>query len=275
MQVHSLGYRTDLIFPRFDGLILDRGEYLVVRTPSNPTFYWGNFLLFSDPPGEGDLENWKAVFTREIGTPAQVRHFAFGWDSPGGETGVVQPFREAGFNLSQSIVLTARQVNLPPKVNREVIIRPLSQDWEWQQAEEDQVACREPEHSLEGYRVFKHNQMERYRRMSQAGLGHWFGAFLGDRLVADLGLFVDLSHSVGEELVGRFQSVETHPDFRRQGICGTLVQHASGYAFEKMGVETLVMVADEHYFAAKIYESVGFRPTERQVGVDWWEKKDD
>jgi ribosomal protein S18 acetylase RimI-like enzyme len=275
MHIHSLGYRTDLIFPRFDGLILDRGGYLVIRTPTNPTFYWGNFLLFAEPPGEGDLEKWKVLFAREIGEPPEVRHFAFGWDGAHGGMGMVQPFLEAGFNLSQSIVLTARLVNPPPKVNNEVILRPLTEDWEWQQAEDNQVACRDPGHSLEGYRVFKHNQMQRYRRMSQAGLGHWFGAFLGGRLAADLGLFADLGHSVGEELVGRFQSVEILPDYRRQGICGTLVQHASRYAFDKMGVKTLVMVADEHYFAARIYESVGFRPTERQVGIDWWDKEDD
>jgi hypothetical protein len=32
------------------------------------------------------------------------------------------------------------------------------------------------------------------------------------------------------------------------------------------------MVADEDYHAAKIYETVGFRPTERQVSLDWWDK---
>ena len=54
MDVKSLGYKTDLIFPAFDGEIVDRGDYLVVRTPSNPYFYWGNFLLFPRPPAEGD-----------------------------------------------------------------------------------------------------------------------------------------------------------------------------------------------------------------------------
>jgi hypothetical protein len=39
MKVQSLGYRTDLIFPTFEGQITDRGDYLVIRTPSNPTFY--------------------------------------------------------------------------------------------------------------------------------------------------------------------------------------------------------------------------------------------
>jgi len=35
MHLHSLGYQTDLIFPRFDGIILDRGDYLVIQTPTN------------------------------------------------------------------------------------------------------------------------------------------------------------------------------------------------------------------------------------------------
>jgi hypothetical protein len=37
---------------------------------------------------------------------------------------------------------------------------------------------------------------------------------------------------------------------------------------ETMGAETLVMIADAEYHAAKIYQSVGFRPTERIVGVE-------
>jgi ribosomal protein S18 acetylase RimI-like enzyme len=265
MEIRSLGYRTDLIFPRFDGQILDRGSYLVIRTPTNPTYYWGNFLLFADPPGQGDLDHWKAVFAREIGAPPQVGHFAFGWDTVDGETGMVQPFLDEGFNLNQSVVLTARRVNCPPKYNQEVVIRPLTEDWEWLQAEYNQVACRQAGHSLEAFQGFKRDQMRRFRRMTHTGLGQWFGAFLENRLVADLGVFADRA-------VGRFQDVGTHPDYRRRGICGTLVHQASRYAFEKMQVETLVMVADENYFAARIYESVGFQPRERQVGLEWWDK---
>lgn len=51
-----------------------------------------------------------------------------------------------------------------------------------------------------------------------------------------------------------------------------MVFRSASYAFEKMGVKTLVMVADEEYHAAKIYESVGFVPTEKIVGVCWWDK---
>jgi GNAT superfamily N-acetyltransferase len=265
MEVKSLGYRTDLIFPRFDGQILDHGDYLVILTPTNPTFYWGNFLLFSNPPNKDDLENWKAIFTREIGSKLKTEHFAFGWDSTDGSLGEIQPFLEDGFNLNQSVVLAAQQVKVPSKYNRDVLVHPLVSDDDWEQATQNQIACRDPGHSLEGYQVFKRDQMRRYHQMSEDGLGFWFGAFLAKQLVAELGIFSD-----GK--VGRFQQVGTHPDYRRHGICGALVYQASCYALEQMKLETLVMVADENYHAAKIYESIGFEPKERQAGIDWWKR---
>ena len=68
MNIQSLGYRTDLVYPRFDGEVIDRGDYVVIRTPSNPTFPWGNFLLFAQPPVAGDLDQWRRLFAEEIGT---------------------------------------------------------------------------------------------------------------------------------------------------------------------------------------------------------------
>jgi GNAT superfamily N-acetyltransferase len=264
MQVQSLGYRTDLIFPQFDGQIIDRGSYLVILTPNNPTFHWGNFLLFEQPPQPGDLENWKDLFAREISARFKTEHLAFGWDTIAGETGEIKPFLDAGFDMSQSVVLAARQLNLPPKYNHEVAIRPLTETWEWEQALRNQITYRDPQYPLESYQPFKENQMQRYRQMSEAGLGHWFGAFLGKELVADLGLFAS-----GK--LGRFQHVSTVPAYQRRGICGALVYQAGSYALQHMQLETLVMVADENYHAAQIYESVGFKPKEHQVGLDWWE----
>jgi GNAT superfamily N-acetyltransferase len=262
MELRSLGYRTNLIFPRFDGEVHDRGEYLVVRTPSNPNFWWGNFLLFAAPPGVGDRKRWEALFAQEIGVPPAVQHRVFGWDSPEGERGEIGPFLEAGYEPEEYIVLTARQVNPPPKWCEEVTVRPLVSDDDWEQATVNQILCRDAWHTEEAYTPYKRNQMVRYRAMAAAGLGNAFGAFLGERLVGDLGIYRDGP-------VARFQSVVVHPDFRRRGICGTMVYEASRYALEGLGVETLVMEADEHYHAARIYESVGFRPTERSIGVQY------
>jgi ribosomal protein S18 acetylase RimI-like enzyme len=264
MEVHSLGYRTDLFFPKFEGEIIDRGDYLVIVTPSNPNFYWGNFLLFPHPPAGGDFEQWKAVFAKEISARQETHHMVFAWDTVNGETGEVQPFLDAGFHLNEGVVLTARQVHRPPKFNEQVTIRPLHSDEDWEQALQNQMACRSEEFEMQSYFLFKQAQMKRYRQMQQAGLGEWFGAFMGSQLTADLGLFCI-------DGVGRFQQVETAPQFRRLGICGALVFEAANYGYTHLGAQTLVMVADEHYHAAKIYESIGFQPTEHQVGLEWFE----
>lgn len=263
MILRSLAYRTDLIFPAFDGEIIDRGRYLVIRTPSNPTFYWGNFLLFEGPPAPGDDEHWLRLFEEEIGAPPLVRHQTFGWDSPEGDAGAAQAFADRGFQLIHSSVLTASAVAAPPHEATEIVVRPLESDDDWRQAIENQIRCREPEHDEAGYRLFKEAQMKRYRAMEQAGRGAWFGAFLDRTLVADLGIY----HSGN---LGRFQSVETHPDYRRRGYAGSLVYQASRHALGQMGLGTLVLVADAGSPAENLYRSVGFLPTERQVGLERW-----
>ncbi len=261
MQIRSLGYRTDLIFARFSGQVADAGDCLVIRTPSNPAHWWGNFLIFPDPPGEDSLPAWTRRFHQEIASKQPAEHLTFGWDSPRGERGQVEPFLEAGFILNENVVLTAERVGPPPHPNGEVWIRTLETDAEWEQALENQVEIGAAEFPEAEYRLFRARRMEEYRRMARAGLGAWLGAFVEGRLVADLGVFVDGP-------VARFQAVETHPDFRRRGICGTLVHAGARHALSVLAAERLVMVADEHYHAARIYESLGFRPTERQLGLE-------
>ena len=221
MTIRSLGYRTDLFFFRADAVVEDRGGFLVVRSPDNPTYYWGNFLLLDGAPRKGDLERWRTLFAREF---PESGHVALGWDDPEGTLGEIQPFLDAGFVL------------------------------------ENHVATRGEEHEEASYRVYAAGKIRMYRKLLAEGRGLWFGAFIDGRLAGDLGLFVF-------EGVGRFQTVGTHPDFRRRGVCGTLVYEAALQGLREMGAETLVMVADAQGHAAAIYESVGFAPTERQVGL--------
>ena len=263
MNINSLGYRTDMIFHEFDGDVIDRGDYLVIRTPTNPNFYWGNFLLFSRPPQKGDFEVWRDLFAQEIGIPPQTEHQVFGWDSTEGEQGAIQPFLQAGFRPACEDVMTSRRPHAPSMRSTVVNIRALKVDDEWEQALENQVVCREPEFEENEYRVFRKNQMERYKKMVVSGLGNWYGAFIDQQLVADLGLFHDGS-------IGRYQSVETHPDFRRQGIASTLVYEAGVFSMIEYKLHTLVIVADQDSNAARLYASLGFQFTEKQIGVEWW-----
>lgn len=228
MDLRSFGNRTDLIFQRFEGEVIDRGNYLVLLTPSNPTYRWGNMLLFTDPPGVGDFERWRYLFEQEVGAPPEVSHVVFAWDTVSGEVGHIQPFLEAGFELDRSVVLITNAVKPPPRVNNDIDIRPLVTNAEWQGALDLQVLCRDEREDETGYRTLKARKMKQYREMVHAGIGRWFGAYLDGSLVADMGLFV-------ENGVGRFQAVETHPDYRQRGICGTMVHDIANRGFEEMG----------------------------------------
>ena len=141
MQLRSLGYRTDLIFHRFGGDVTDRGRYLVVRTPRNPTYRWGNFLIFDGPPGPGDFGRWTERFGREVGSPD---YQLFAWDTTDGEHGATDDFPGAGFSLSEEVVMAADVVLPPPRTDPGLTIRPLETDADFAAHLELHVLCRDP-----------------------------------------------------------------------------------------------------------------------------------
>lgn len=266
----SLGWRTDLMFARFDGEVADRGSHLRVLTPSNPTYWWGNFLLFQHAPGPGDFERWMALFDEEIASlqPAS-RHRAFGVDVPGRL--VLPPeFADAGFELNEATVLTlTRDQLLAPRkpLPAGVEFRVLELPRDGAAVVDKQVAIDETRYEPVGYRVFAERQMQRYAAMQRAGLGHWLAlvATVDGRqvLAASCGLFRDPAR---DDRLGRFQFVSTHPAWRRRGLCTALVHAACRHGFEAMDLRTLAMVADPTDVAIDVYESLGFRR-----GVSTWQ----
>ncbi len=259
----SLGWRTDLMFARFDGQVIDCGNHLRVTTPGNPTYWWGNFLLFHHAPGPGDLERWMALFAHEIESrqPAS-RHRAFGVDVR--ERLTLPPeFAAAGFELNEATVLTLTRDQLldPPKPwPADVAFRVLELPRDNAAVVDKQVVVDSGRYDPVGYREFAARQMDRYAAMQRAGLGHWFGliAEADNRMVlaASCGLFRDPSRDDG---LGRFQYVSTHPAWRRRGLCTALVHATCRYGFEAMRLRTLAMVADPADVAIDVYESLGFR----------------
>jgi RimJ/RimL family protein N-acetyltransferase len=255
MSMANLGWATDLMFLRWLGEVEKLADCTRIRTPSNPTFHWGNFLYFDRRPGQGDEIRWREIFAREF---PGASYEAIGWESESPETDDLSMF--AGTKLEREVcsVMSGRTVCPPRYPNSEVVVRPLETDADWKQALENQIACRGDEYEEASYRVYKTALMPNYRRLQTEGLGAWFGAFLGERLVADCGLFFD-------GRLGRYQSVGTHPKFRRRGICATLVHAVARHGFDVWGLETLVIVAEDDQPAGRIYASLGFTVTEKQV----------
>lgn len=253
MEIRSLAWRTDLALLRAAGSeVEDRGDHLVVRTPANPGFYWGNYLLLDSPAGPDAVPDWLLAF--ESAFP-EAEHRTFGVDGADGSVDDLAPFRAAGMGVEASTVMTAQAVHEPPHPNAGATVRPLANDDDWAQ----QVELALSDEDLHGGRVFATRRAAAERRLVDMGLGQWFGAFLDGRLAASMGLFV------ASEGLARYQGVMTHPDCRGRGLCGTLVHHAGRFGFDDLGVHTLVMVADPDYLAIRIYRSVGFTGSETQL----------
>jgi ribosomal protein S18 acetylase RimI-like enzyme len=238
-------------------LVEDRGSHLVVRTPDNPTYWWGNFLLLGTRPRDAaEARDWQSTFRHEF---PQARHLAFGVDGIEGDLDDLAPFAEVGLSTEWSSVMTATSVHEPRHPNREATYRPLHSDDDWAQQIRLDLAGEDP--AITGPE-FVTARAEAQRRLVDAGYGAWWGAFVEGRLLAAMGLF---TASPG---LARFQNVKTHPEARGHGLAGTLVHRVSRYGFDELGAGTLVMVADPDYLAIRIYRGVGFTDSERQLQAE-------
>lgn len=261
MQIQSLAYRTDVALAAVNDEVIDRGDYIVVRTPSNQTFYWGNFLLLPRSPQPGQIDDWCALFLEEFADLPGVTHATFGWDSPQGEEGALAEFLAAGFSLERSHVLVATQPSDTARTNGELEVRPIDGTREWVRATEIQFRCAPPRYrSHAGYRAFLTKRMEGYRQLVRAGFGHWFGAFIEDAMVGGLGLF-----RVGD--LWRYQMIGTDPIFQRQGVCTTLLVESAKHALAEGGRQ-LIIVAEAESSAEAVYRQAGFARREVQLGLE-------
>ncbi len=253
MQIQSLGWRTDLALAAYSGsTVEDRGDHVLVRTPDNPTYWWGNFILLQHPPTPDETATWSALFEQEF---PDSEHRAFGVDAARGTTELLAGFRAAGLKIEASAVMTAREVRPPEYPNTDAEVRALVSDEDWEQ----QVALTLTDDEVDDSLDYAVQRARGERQLVEDGHGQWFGAFVDGHLAASLGAFVA---SPG---LARYQDVHTDPSYRRRGLCGTLVHHAGRYALDERGVETLVMVADTEYSAIRIYRAAGFTETETQL----------
>jgi ribosomal protein S18 acetylase RimI-like enzyme len=256
MRVRSLGLHTDLALHGWRGRVIDRHDHLVVLHPDNPTFRMGNLLVFEQPPDEGDAERWCDLFDRAVGRPPHVLHRAFSWDGLDGEEGAIEPFLARGFTPERNEILAAPRLG-PPAGVAGLELRAMTNDTDWAAVLEGQLDAFE--RTPEGIE-FVSRLVAAYRRSVDAGRGTWWGAFLEDRLVANLGLF-----RVGE--LARYQAVVTDAAHRRRGIASTLIHHAAERARRDWGSELLLLEADPGGPAIALYRRLGFETIERRVAI--------
>jgi ribosomal protein S18 acetylase RimI-like enzyme len=264
----SIAIATDLDVLPARSTVSRRDDYTVVRSPSNPAHYWGNFLVFDDPPGVGDGERWEALFEREFADEQRVRHRAFSWDRIDGAAGRAREELVArGYELDDTIGLAAESTALRPhpRANRDVVVRALDPDADeelWAAVIELQVADRDEGHDEADYRAFARARLGDRLAHFRARRGAWYVALHPETTApaASCGIVVTNGR-------GRFQVVDTAAAYRRQGIASRLLVDAARHATAAYGAERFVIVADVNYHALGLYESLGFTRAEHVLGA--------
>jgi GNAT superfamily N-acetyltransferase len=261
----TLELRTDIGVLYEDARCTVRDGFVAVEDLNNPLHFGGNMLVFPGLPRHGYLERWLALWDETFGD--RFDHRTFEWDTAGGEEGASAEFVDAGFELHRTSILAAspRDIRLRDKDTSHVEVVEVDLAAAGDEvvalgiASDPEMAAKE---GVERHRAYQRKQVARKRRAIEAGKGFWLGTRAEDgTLTGALGLF-----DVGGG-IARFQHVDTHPDWRRQGICSRLLYEAAHLGAERFDVDTLVIAADREYHALELYRKVGFVERELSAGL--------
>jgi GNAT superfamily N-acetyltransferase len=256
--VRSLALQTELGLAALRGKVTDRGDYIVVETPDDPGYYYGNLLVLPAAPQIGEVAYWTRRFADELGKNPAIKHVTFWWDGTTGDPGASTELAAAGFTLESLLVMVATPDELARHASPEPPawpIRALSPD---ETLAIGEVAYAVGDRHDETYRAFYERRAARHRDLIVRGLAKFWGAFDGAQLVASLGL-VQLG------ALARFQDVQTLPAYRARGLASALLATAATHAADPHA--QLVIMPAPGGASERVYTRAGFRIAERTVSA--------
>ncbi|MFM2384705.1 MAG: hypothetical protein RL166_579 [Actinomycetota bacterium] len=248
MRNIAAGWETDLAILRHGGSSIDEfPDHLLIRTPHNPNYHWGNFILISNNEALGDAARWVQTF-RDAFPDSK-------WVSIGMSEYPTNPeaWKEFDLELERMEVLKTDIQPAFPEIDPNYTSRILGgKDWDALLEREISENLKSGSHDPETFDPFIRRTIESYKDLSNRGLASWFGAFHGTELVADLGIVV-----CGE--TARYQSVQTDENHRKRGLASHLLGRAALWASER-GCSSWVIVTESTNDAGRVYRKAGFTP---------------
>src|SRR6202035_4319621 len=188
-SVESIGWRTDLRLRELEGAeIAASEEGVVIRTPENPDYRWGNFILLASAPRPGEAERCVRQFTAAF---PDADYVAIGLDRPPTTPETLEEFVSLGLRVGGGGGAAGRRP--PPRPPGPggpppATFRRLESDSDWAQAAALSLATEEPQDSA-SHRRYLERRMGAIRGVCERGHGAWFGAFRDGEMHSGLGVF--------------------------------------------------------------------------------------
>ncbi|MGL4831939.1 MAG: GNAT family N-acetyltransferase [Propionibacteriaceae bacterium] len=257
----NLGTATDFAIAVLTGArVSEYGTYLVLTTPDNPGYYWGNFIQILR--NDRSVTDWETTFHQHFPDAA---HRCFGLP-PGTD---VSAWQGQGYNCDTEETLVTHSLPVQTPCPPHYQVRPID---DWQQYLAIELAHNDTQkHSDESYRSYMQNKIATYAALIDQGHAQFFGAYTqaGD-LAASLGIVCCPPLNAGAETLtnlARYQHVFTEAVHRRQGLAAHLVGVAGTWAAEH-GATTYVICTETTNAAGRVYRRSGFSPTAEGLGAE-------
>jgi GNAT superfamily N-acetyltransferase len=246
VRIRPLGWATGVAILQLSGSVVEEhDDHLVIRSPHNPDFHWGNCLFVTDDDAVDDAGRWSGTFARAF---PEADWVAIGLTRMPDDRAA---WAGLGLDLEVDDVLTTRIV--PRRLPRPAgyTVRRLTGD-DWDRSADRSVAenRRTRDHDPAAFERFARAQARTRRELCERDLAAWFGAFADDTLVAELGI-------VRCGTTARYQGVSTDEEDRGRGLASHLLGVAAQWAADR-GCDRWVIVTGATNPAARVYRSVGF-----------------
>ncbi|MCU0300624.1 MAG: GNAT family N-acetyltransferase [Candidatus Nanopelagicales bacterium] len=253
-------WASDLAVLRLGGSVIEpHADHVIVASPQNPGFHWGNFVLVTDAGAGHDLARWVACFDEHF---PEADHLAIGLP--------LEPDRqrcaEHRLVAEAEVVLVAAEAPAGPALPDGYLVRGLREE-DWAAVvdldlREDGTASPElgepgPGRSDPAHRLFLQRRTETRRRLVAGGHATFLGAFAPDRSLAAVLGIVLCGPVGGARQLARYQHVVTAAEHRRRGLASHLLAAAGRWAAER-GADAWEIHADPGTAAHRLYDRLGF-----------------
>jgi len=243
--------------------MVDLGDALALRSPSDPTFRWGNLLVLKEPMEAVAREPWERRFRAAFADVPGIQHATFAWQ---GADGALTELEAAGYEPDRNVVRIGRPTDLAsaPTPPAGFAVRLVQDEAGWQSLRDLDAADAPPSEDLEAFMVHRDARWRVYRDIAggaRSGLtGGYYLVTVNGEVAGSVGLYVRGG-------VGRFQYVHVAPAFRRMGVATAMMHAVAREGFTTWRAHRLVIIADEGEAPDRIYARLGFPVRERYVGA--------